>query len=305
MHFFKNIKLIDFSIILVSVLTFCLVFYTLITPFTPHKQVYFGIVDPENTFEQFKKITIENRFLAWSVDTSQFQNELEGILARKRLPIITIEPWAIDQKDRNNYVLSNLKTPKYQKIIQNYCSIVNKTNKKVIFRIGHEMDQIGSRYPWANGDSEGFKDVFRFWVDTCKKETKLVDFMWSPVGVAGLEKYYPGSEYVDIIGLSTFGNPEYEQKVLGKKYNFEDHFNDRYKRVASYGKDVYLAEFGVAGGEQYQLPWLKKAQKAILNPFMYPNLKAVVYFQFKDPNPWVEGTRAPDFRINKQYYPFN
>ena len=305
MTLLKNFKIIDLSILLITILTVAIVSYTLITPFTPHKELNYGVVDPENSFEyhSFGRIKFENRFIAWDTNPEGFIGEVDTILARKRTPIITIEPWGLSNQGEYNF--ENLQGFVYQNIIQNYCQIIEQRGKKAIFRIGHEMEQVGSRYPWANGDSEGFKATFKSWVNTCRKETKLVEFMWSPMGVPGLEKYYPGPEYVDMIGLSTFGNPDYEQKVLGKRYNFQDTFNERYNRVKNYGKDVYLAEFGVSGSKEYQKQWMQQAQNAILDPLKYPNLRGVVYFQFFDKVPWVEGTAAPDFRISKELYPFN
>jgi endoglucanase len=302
-QFILRLGLINILIILISTLTFSLVAYSLVTPFSPHKFMYYGIVDPENKFKDSKLITIEHKFVSWDADKNlDFTNALDEIINSKRTPMITIEPWGLI-KDKP-YNLKEMQGEVYKNTIKTICQSIEARKKKVILRWGHEMEQAGSRYPWGNGDSEGFKIAYKFWVDTCKSETKLVDFMWSPAGREGLDAFYPGSEYVDIIGLSTYGYPEYEDKVLGKKYNFEDHFNERYKRVEKYGKDVYLSEFGVAGPNDYKAKWLKQAQTAILDPFKYPNLRGVVYFQFFDKDPWVEGINAPDFRIEKSIYPF-
>jgi endoglucanase len=301
--FLFKIGIINIFIILITSITFGLVAYSLVTPFSPHKSMYYGIVDPENKFNSSKLITIEHKFISWDADKNyDFTNALDEAINANRVPMITIEPWGLI-KDKP-YDLKDLQGEVYKNTIKTICQSVEARKKKVILRWGHEMEQVGGRYPWANGDSEGFKTAYKYWVDTCKAETKLVDFMWSPAGREGLDAYYPGSEYVDLIGLSTYGYPEYEDKVLGKKYNFEDHFNERYKRVEKYGKDVYLAEFGVAGTSEYKTQWLKQAKTAILDPFKYPNLRGVVYFQFFDKDPWIEGINAPDFRIEKTLYPF-
>lgn len=301
--FLFKIGLVNISIILITSITISLVAYSLVTPFSPHKFMNYGIVDPEGKFTNSKLITIENKFVSWDADKNfDFTAALDEIINAKRLPMITVEPWGL-VKDKA-YNLKDIQGEVYQNSIKTICQSVEARKKKTIIRWGHEMEQVGGRYPWGNGDSEGFKTAYKFWVDTCRAETKLVDFMWSPAGREGLDAYYPGADYVDIIGLSTYGYPEYEEKVLGKKYNFEDHFNERYKRVEKYGKDVYLAEFGVAGTNEYKEQWLKQAQKSILDPFKYPNLRGVIYFQFFDKDPWVEGINAPDFRIASSLFPF-
>ncbi len=301
--FLARIGTINIIIILLTVLTFGFVAYSLITPFSPHKQLYYGIVDPDNKFKDSKLVSIDHKFVSWDdKDNSDFSNSLDTIIASKRAPMITVEPWSLikdkpfDFKDFNSEV--------YKTAIKTICQTVESRKKKVILRWGHEMEQAGSRYPWANGDSEGFKTAYKSWVDSCRAETKLVDFMWSPAGREGLDKFYPGSEYVDVIGLSTYGYPEYEEKALGKKYNFQDHFNSRYDRVAGFGKDIYLAEFGVAGTNEYKAKWLKSASESILDPFKYPNLRGVVYFNYYDKEPWIPGINAPDFRVDKSVFPF-
>jgi beta-mannanase len=303
LEFLLKFGIINIFIILITVVTVSLVAYSIITPFSPHKFMNYGIVDPESKFTNSKLITIENKFVAWDADKNlDFTNALDEIINAKRIPMITVEPWGL-VKDKP-YNMKDLNGEVYQNTIKTICRSVEARKKKTIIRWGHEMEQVGSRYPWGNGDSEGFKTAYKFWVDTCRTETKLVDFMWSPAGREGLEAYYPGADYVDIIGLSTYGYPEYEEKALGKKYNFEDHFNERYKRVEKYGKDVYLAEFGVAGTAEYKEQWLKQARASILDPFKYPNLRGVIYFQFFDKEPWVEGINAPDFRIATSLFPF-
>ena len=301
--FLSKIGVVNIIIMLLTTITACFVAYALITPFSPHKQLYYGVVDPENRFKDSKLVTIEHKFISWDAEQNlTFVNTLDSIINSKRQPMITIEPWSL-VKDKP-FDFKDFESEVYKKSIKTICQSVESRKKKVILRWGHEMEQTGSRYPWANGDAEGFKTAYKSWVNSCRAETKLVDFMWSPAGREGLEKYYPGPEYVDLIGLSTYGYPEYEEKALGKKYNFEDHFNSRYGRVANYGKDVYLSEFGVAGSPQYQDAWLKRTKELVLDPFKYPNLRAVIYFEYYDKEPWIPGINAPDFRITTNNFPF-
>ena len=295
-------KLTNFLIIIISLATFALVAFSLIAPFTPHKFVYQGVVDGEGAYDNIGLITMENRFIAWDKNAISFGETLDAIQAKKRLPVVTIEPWGL--VDGEDYNFKNLQDETYKTAIKNICKAIEQRGKKVILRWGHEMEQVGSRYPWASNDAEGYKSAYRFFVNTCANETKLVEFMWSPAGQANLINYYPGSEYVDIIGLSTFGYPEYEQKEFGNKLSFEDTFTERYKRVEKYGKDVYLAEFGVAGDEAYQKKWMSNAKKAILDPLKYPNLRGIIYFHGGDEKPWVEGINPPNFRLQSKVFPF-
>jgi beta-mannanase len=294
-------KFINTLIIIISLLTFGFLAYTAIAPFTPHKFVYQGVVDSEGFYDNIGAISLENKFMAWGKDAKSFGQLIDGVIEKKRLPVITIEPWGL--VDGEDYNFQNLQGQVYKTAIQDICKTVQQRGKKVILRWGHEMEQVGSRYPWASNDADGFKSAYKFFVNTCRNETKLAEFMWSPAGQANLTNYYPGPEYVDVIGLSTFGYPEYEEKEFGNKLSFEDTFGERYKRVEKYGKDVYLAEFGVAGDQVYQKKWMSQAKKAILDPLKYPNLRGIIYFHGGDAKPWVDGINPPNFRLQPKQFP--
>lgn len=291
-------KIINTLIIVICILTFGFVTYAAIAPFTPHKFIYQGVVDDEGFYDGVKSLNMQNTFVAWGKNTAEFGKTLDSIISKKRTPIVTVEPWGL--VDGENYNFQNLQGPTYKTAIEEICKSIDQRGKKVILRWGHEMEQVGSRYPWASNDAEGFKSAYKFFVNTCRNETKLAEFMWSPAGQANLVNYYPGGDYVDIIGLSTFGYPEYEEKEFDNKLSFEDTFTERYKRVEKYGKDVYLAEFGVAGDQDYQKKWMSQAKKAILDPLKYPNLRGIVYFHGGDAKPWVEGINPPNFRLQAQ-----
>jgi beta-mannanase len=294
-------KFINALIIIITLATFGFMAFTAIAPFTPHKFVYQGVVDGEGFYDNIGAISIENHFMAWDKNAVEFGKMIDSVFQRKREPLVTIEPWGLVEGEEYNF--KNLQGPVYKAAIVDICKTIEQKGKKVILRWGHEMEQVGSRYPWASNDAEGFKSAYKFFVNTCANETKLAEFMWSPAGQANLVNYYPGAEYVDVIGLSTFGYPEYEEKEFGNKLSFEDTFGERYKRVEKYGKDIYLAEFGVAGDQTYQKKWMSQAKKAILDPLKYPNLRGIIYFHGGDAKPWVEGINAPNFRLQPKQFP--
>jgi endoglucanase len=294
-------KLINTLIIIITLVTFGFMAYAAIAPFRPHKFIYQGVVDGEGFYDNIGAVTIENRFMAWDKNATEFGKIIDSVFEKKRQPVVTIEPWGL--VDGEEYNFQNLQGPVYKAAIEDICKTIEQKGKKVTLRWGHEMEQVGSRYPWATVDTEGFKSAYKFFVNTCDNQTKLAEHMWSPAGQANLVDYYPGPEYVDVIGLSTFGYPEYEQKEFGSNFSFENTFGQRYKRVEKYGKDVYLAEFGVAGDPAYQKKWMTAAKKEVFDPLKYPNLRGIIYFHGGDAKPWVEGINAPNFRLQPKVFP--
>ena len=72
-------------------------------------------------------------------------------------------------------------------------------------------------------------------------------FMWSPKGLPGLEKYYPGDTYVDFIGLSVFGLQPYDRDNFGHDRDFAAALKPGYDLVAKFNKPICVAELGYVG----------------------------------------------------------
>lgn len=75
----------------------------------------------------------------------------------------------------------------------------------VVFRLFHEMN--GGWFWWgtgaANHSSELYIDFFRLTVDYIKDRSNLLLFSWSPNHPFG-NTYYPGDDYVDIVGVDIY-----------------------------------------------------------------------------------------------------
>ena len=235
-----------------------------------------------------------HQFHAWGGDS---QNEVTKIVQNieksNSKVLLTVEPWPTTG---DGEMFANILKGKYDTIIQSVCDPLKKTTSPVL-RWGHEMETVGSRYPWASKDAQGYVSAFQYVHDYCKTIVPQVKFMWSPAGLDGLNKYYPGDKYVDYIGLSIFGYPEYEQKTQGKKQTMNEILMPRYNRLVSYYKPVILAEFSCAGDTDYKNNWLQQGIKDLKSVVMYPRIEGFVFFSGGHVDPWIDGISAPDFSL--------
>jgi endoglucanase len=278
--------------------------------FSHKSDIVWGVYDPQRDFASNSEIGLEHIFWGWKEgDYSQLESGLKTSSIKNRKILVTVEPWTFDGKLENYY--KNIREQyRYQKIIRESCQIISKyaTNSPIYLRWGHEVDLIDqNRYPWANGDKQGFIDTYRSITNTCRDINPNIKTVWSPSGNDGSNSYYPGDSYVDIIGVSLYSNPEWEiTQGSGKPRSFEELFGERYARLKDYKKDIWIAEGGVAknpNDSQYQANWLKKALALAKNPFVYPNLKGFIYFNATDPFPWKGTTNKPDFKITPESFP--
>lgn len=153
-------------------------------------------------------------------------------------PFITLMP--------NQCQLSDIANGVYDHYLINFFNRVHSdTRTGMIFvRFAHEMDMrptYGDRnwYEWQSYDSETFIKAWRYVVDMGRKMAPNIIWVWSPNRADKYTRdYYPGSEYVDCVGLSlnnydtTYGTFEAFYKMIGVKKNLE-----------SYGKPIVISEF--------------------------------------------------------------
>jgi len=96
---------------------------------------------------------------------------------------------------------------------------ISKTNIPVYLRIGYEFD-----FPENNYDSDLYKKAYIYIVDKFDKQNiKNVSYVWhsyASYNPKGIERYYPGDEYVDWCAISYFANPQWIPMLnFSKKHN--------------------------------------------------------------------------------------
>jgi beta-mannanase len=246
-------------------------------------------------------IEIKHYFSVWGKDfTNQNQEYINTFNKANKEALLTVEPWGqFNEGNDRALLLNNIKNNKYHDIIKDLCSTIEtKSNTTITIRWGHEMELFSSsRYPWAYNDGELFIYAYRKWVDTCRQYSRKVQYMWSPASNNGQEKYYPGDNYVDIIGMSWYSYPAFEWYTDKTIRSFEDIMNDKYSRLTRYKKPIYAAEFGIAGTKEHKEQLYSKIADRQELKKNYPLLAAIILFSDKTES-WVEQKiEAPDWTI--------
>jgi cellulose synthase (UDP-forming) len=276
------------------------------TPFAqgamlPSSPINLGIYDPDGRLGHAADIKIEHIFLSWvDYHPGDLLRQLVAIQRKRRQPLVTIEPW-VDPKitSLSSSLLSDVLAGKYDQTIRALAVDISEFRRQVYLRWGHEMENVTGRYPWAVHNAQQYQSAYRHFVTLCRGYAHNISFVWSPVGQGGCERYYPGSTFVDYVGLSLFEFPEFDRGYYHKVRSFREQMAEKYGRVAHYGKPVIIAEFGVTGDDNFRLAWIKDAFHDMKH---YPLLKAVTYFQAKDtPGAWGRWYPTPDWRISPQF----
>jgi beta-mannanase len=266
------------------------------TSVTKNRMVELGIVDPDSVYSLEEKIKNEHVFIPWGEIHLEASTKKINAISKSRNILITVEPFK-DTEEEN--LLLKITRGEYDKNVVDICSMLKETGKEVTIRYAHEMDVKKSIYPWASFTPTQYILAYKKFVTTCKSVFDTAKFMWSPNGETTANDYFPGREYVDVIGLSAYGYPEFEKTAYGKLLTFDEMFGQKYDVVALQGMPIVIAEFGAGGELAYQTEYLNSALESIKHNKNYPLLTGMYYFNYFNPTPWIPGISKPDFRVNQ------
>jgi beta-mannanase len=191
-------------------------------------------------------------------------------------------------------LLEGIKAGTYDTNIATVCSSISRLQSPISIRWAQEMEDAVGKFIWAVWTPEDYISAYRHFVTECRKHLPDANYVWSPKGGSSLVKYYPGDNYVDVIGLSVFGYQPYDKRNFGGERTFEQALEPGYKLVSGFGKPIIVAELGYEGDEEYVGRWAK----AVAAPHPeFPELKAIVYFNDKEVFAWPQNFGYPNWRI--------
>lgn len=257
----------------------------------------FGAYDPYGDFGAQNGVETEALFLPWEdVDLTTLTVADNYAVQRNRKLLITIEPWSWNEAWRlsPDELRRKVLAGDYDENLKAISAVVKTLKSPVIIRWGQEMEDKSGRFSWADWPAQDYITAFKKVAEQFRKDTPTVQIMWSPKGLEGLEKYYPGDTFVDLIGLSVFGLQEYDERANGGPRTFSEALQPGYERVMPFNKPIWVAELGYEGDANYMQPWI---QTATAKDAKFPELKEVVYFNDRDVHPWPLGLGRPNWRV--------
>lgn len=260
----------------------------------------FGAYDPAGDFSADPELTIEHLFLPWEDVTleSLYQADLYA-LERNRALLITIEPWTWTRDERNtaDFLFNGITEGYYDGNMRAICNLIGTLQSPVSVRWGHEMETHDGQFIWSAWRPENYIASYKRMIDICRAEAPKINVVWSPIGLEDAKDYYPGDDYVDLVGISVFGYEAWEIAIIGHARSFTELLTERYNNVKDLGKPVVVAELGYTGNPDYVNAW--EAEVRAARPDM-PLLVGVVYFDQPEVYPWPNDFPLPDWRLSER-----
>ncbi len=115
-------------------------------------------------------------------------------------------------------------------------------------------------------------------------EKSYPDFVWNHEAL-----YYPGDEYVDVVGLSGYNTGTGIDGEIWR--SFEEIYDGYYERMdRCYGKPMMITEFGCAAEGGDKLAWVRDMFRAL--PEKYPKLRTAVWLHERNTDSLGKTTRS-------------
>lgn len=255
-----------------------------------------GVYDPSGAFADSEAIAIEHIYTFW-VDYSveSLKDAEEYARTRGRALLVTMEPhtWDAANEPTPEVLLDEILSGEHDAGIKTLCGAIGDFETETTIRWGHAMDSKLERYPWSNWEPSDFIAAYRHVHDVCAAEALDANFMWAPSGRENMEDYYPGDDYVDLIGLSVFALQQYNLDTRGEPGTLVEDLRGTYERVLHHGKPI-MVELAFEGDEAFEAAWIEAVREA---GEQFPEVEAIVYFNAIDPYPWPEPYGNPDWRV--------
>lgn len=276
----------------------------------------FGETEDEVTLEsieKFEKLTGRSAAIIasssyWGEQTFPERN-VDLIARHGAVPLVFWSPWDKPYEERkgpDKFGLRAILAGKWDSYIDMWADGAKAFGKPLFVSLCNEMN--GDWFPWSgnfyggeNGGNEVFKKAWRYIVSRARARG-AANILWVfhvnnyPAGSDlwnTMEAYYPGSDYVDWLGLSIYGK---QFRDDGDWADFRDLIDWPYKEITALDrkKPVMVAEFGVGdfpkAGDKAK--WIADAFAMIPE---YPRIKAAVYWHERWQN--EDGTFS-NLRVN-------
>ncbi len=189
----------------------------------------------------------------------------------------------------------------YDKFLNDYAKMISDFGHPILFRPFNEMNGDWCSYSayHTSRDTEIYKSVYRYIYSVFEAQgaNRNTIWVWNPNGKSypdyhwnDQRRYYPGDEYVDVVGLTKYNTGSYYKNETWQSFN--TCFYDVYaKASALYNQPFMITEFASASYGGNKVSWVKNMFYYIKG---YNRIKVAVW--------WDGADFDSDGNIARSYY---
>lgn len=190
--------------------------------------------------------------------------------------------------------------------LKDYAKVIADFGHPVIFRPFNEMNGDWCIYSafHTSKDTDIYKEVYTYIYDIFEEAGANANtiWVWNPNSVSFPDfdwnhplMYYPGDEYVDLVGMTAYNTGDYYTSVGEKWTEFADLYEDLYNRYLDwFSQPLMITEFASAGFGGDKAAWMESMFSQI---YGYEKVKIAIWWDGCD---WdVYGNVARDYYLDE------
>lgn len=213
---------------------------------------------------------------------------------------LTLQTQLYDPLSQNNMVYDVL-DGKYDDFLHAYAADVARFGHPVLFRPFNEMNGDWCNYSayWTARDCSTYVELYRYIYSIFEEEgaNKNTLWVWNPNEKSfpafawnNADNYYPGDEYVDIVGLTGYNTGDYYDGETWRSFN--EIYDPIYAQMApQYEQPLMITEFACSSYGGDKAAWVEDMFEQLEH---YPRIKAAVW--------WDSADKDTDGNIARAYY---
>ena len=223
--------------------------------------------------------------------------------AKKEGRILELTLQTVAQSPGKGNMVYDILDGKYDTYLKNYANAVADSGAPILFRLGNEMNGDWCVYSshHTSKDTDIFKAFYRYVYQIFQDAgADNVIWVWNPNAKAFPEFkwndelcYYPGDEYVDVIGMTSYNTGTYYESE--KWMEFDEMYDSLYgKYAAQYEKPLMITEFSSSSVGGSKEDWVTNMFRNISK---YDRIKVAVWWDGCD---WdADGNVARSYFIDE------
>ncbi len=259
------------------------------------------LVAMEDTFDYHFKFALYYTGIQDTYTENTIYDTLTHLWENDTVAELTLQTVNYDAASNRNAVYDIL-NGEYDDFIRSYAADIARFGHPVLFRPFNEMNGDWCNYSayWACRDADTYVELYRYIYNIFEEEgaNKNTLWIWNPNEKSFpnfawnyADNYYPGDEYVDIVGITGYNTGSYYEGETWRS------FSDIYEPILAqiepqYQQPLMITEFSCAtvGGDK--AAWVEDMFASLDN---HPRIKVAIWWDGADKDPATD-------QIARDYY---
>jgi len=177
-----------------------------------------------------------------SVDDQMQKKLREKFLSGKDI-MITIK--MLSEADQN--LLQEVEEGEFDDALTALCTMISHQKQTVFLRWNPEMEVPVKLYPWQYQAPSDYIKAFQYFSLFCKKLSPKTLVVWAPAGYPGVEEYWPGSKFVDVVSVTLDSKSELMTNAYPRDPDIKTAVRRKMHRVRFMQKPTMILGAGALG----------------------------------------------------------